>query len=244
VAVEFPAQRAPADALATQEKGARRGLWVVDIVFLTICVMFAVLAPGGQWKNQVMGVQLTAWNGDPGGAYVVGALYSFSARRHEFVGHPGMPMQLAIGAVAEVIHWIYRIGGGGENLYAFWARHFRELFILASVVIGLFHVMSFHALFAFTNRLMGDAQVALLAVVAYASAFQVMFSSTRVSPEPLVVLTFLLTTLAIWNALERSQAGNRRSAYRWTALAGVMCIVAVYSKVHLAALLPIFAAGQ
>jgi hypothetical protein len=134
-ALEDPAQTAPADALLRHEKRARRGLWVVDIVFLTICLTFAMLAPGGQWKNQVMGVELAAWNGDPGGGYVVGSLYSFSTRRHEFVGHPGMPMQLAIGAAAQVIYRVYRIGGGRENLYAFWARHFRELFILGSVVI-------------------------------------------------------------------------------------------------------------
>src|ERR1051325_2867338 len=104
--------------------------------------------------------------------------------------------------------------------------------------------MSFHALFAFTRRLMGDARLALLAVVAYASAFQVMFFATRVSPEPIVVMSFLLMNVAIWNALERSQAGNPLLAYRWTVLAGVMCILAVYSKSHLAALLPVFAAGQ
>jgi hypothetical protein len=244
MAVEYPAQTLPADALVTQEKSARRGLWVVDIVFLTICGVFAVLAPGGQWKNHVAGVQLTAWNGDPGGAYVVASLYSVRGGRHEFVGHPGMPMQLGIGAAAQAIHWIYRIGGGGENFYAFWARHFRELFIVGSVVISLFHVTSFHALFAFVRRLMGDARLALLAVVAYASAFQVMFSSTRVSPEPLLVTTFLLTILGVWNAAVRLEEGNRRSAYRWAALAGVMCIIAVYSKSHLAALLPVFAGAQ
>lgn len=244
VAVEYPAQTAPADALLGQEKGARRGLWVVDIIFLTICVMFTVLAPGGQWKNQVMGVQLTAWNGDPGGAYVVGALYTLRGGRHEFVGHPGMPMELAIGAVAQVIYWIYRIGGGGENFFPFWARHFRELFIVGSLVISLFHVISFHALFAFAKRLMGDGRLALLAVVAYASSFQVMFSSTKVSPEPLAVIGFLITVTSIWIALERLEEGKGRSAYRWAALAGVMCIIAVYAKVHLAGLLPVFAGAQ
>ncbi len=70
-----------------------------------------------------------------------------------------------------------------------------------------------------------------------------MFYSTRVAPEPVLVIGFLMTILSLWNAVEAKES-SRRSAYGWAALAGVMAMLAVYSKVHLAALLPVFAAGQ
>ncbi len=158
VAIEHPVEAELASALVSNEdKSAARQLLVIDSIFLTIFIAFAFLAPAGQWYDEVVGVQVSGWNGDPGAGYVVGSLYAFTGQRREFVGHPGMPMQIVIGALAHLVHWFHRISGGNDDLFQFWARHFRWLFILGSVVIALCHVISFHALFSFVKRLRGDA---------------------------------------------------------------------------------------
>ena len=205
-------------------------------LFLAICLTFILLAPGGQWANRVIGVPLW-WNGDPGAGYVVGSLYAFTPSRHEFVGHPGLPIQLAVGAFAHLIYFISRISGGGESFFDFWARNFRGLFILGSCIIALFHVASFHVLFAFAKRIAGDAKIAFIAVLAYATSLPVLFYASRVSPEPLLVIAFLLTVLSLWNAIEFSGT-NSRKARNWTILAALATVFGVYSKIHLAALLP------
>src|SRR5688572_17942643 len=100
VAVEHPVESELARAqVPNEDKSAARHLLVVDFIFLTVFLAFTFLAPAGQWYDQVAGVQVSGWNGDPGAGYVVGSLYSFTGERREFVGHPGMPMQVVIGAV-------------------------------------------------------------------------------------------------------------------------------------------------
>src|SRR6266571_5653191 len=139
---EFPGQH---------PRELRWAMLTLDALFLAICLTFILLAPGGQWANRVIGVSLW-WNGDPGAGYVVGSLYAFTPSRHEFVGHPGLPIQLVVGAFAHLIYSINRISGGGESFFDFWARNFRGLFILGSCIIALFHVASFHVLFAFAKE--------------------------------------------------------------------------------------------
>src|SRR4051812_46215025 len=193
-------QIASADsALAAQRhRTARRGLWILDILFLTVALTLVFLVPGGGWKNSTMGVSLW-WNGDPGVGYLVGSLYVFTPARHAFVGHPGLPIQLLIAPFAKAIHFIYRFGGGHETLYQFWARNMRGLFILGGVIIAIVHIISFHVLFAFAKRLVTDPRAALLAVAAYATSFPLLHYSTRVSSEPMLVMAFALTMMALWN---------------------------------------------
>src|SRR2546426_3564557 len=99
-------QALASDLPAQAAQNVRRQMLLVDLIFITTAVTFIFLAPGGQWMNQVMGVPMW-WNGDPGAGYIVGSLYAFTAQRREFVGHPGLPLQLMVGAAAKLIHAIY-----------------------------------------------------------------------------------------------------------------------------------------
>jgi hypothetical protein len=218
-------------------------LWALDGLFLAMAFCLIWLAPGGGWKNEVFGTSLW-WNGDPGVGYLVGSLYTFTGERRAFVGHPGAPIQTVVGVFAKLIHLIYQMGGGSENLYQFWARHMRWLFVLGGIIISIVHVISFHVIFAMARRLVNDGWVALLAVVAYATAFPVLHYSTRVSPEPLLVIAFGLTMIALWKVQERLDSGRKREAYRWAAVAGITSACAVYVKIHMGALLPVFACMQ
>jgi hypothetical protein len=244
-----PSDRHPSPAkpnslcLDPTERSARRGLLVLDALFLTISITLVYLVPGGGWRNSTMGVWLW-WNGDPGVGYLVGSLYVFTPARHTFVGHPGLPIEIIVGVFAKLIHLSYRLGGGHETIYQFWAHHMRGLFILGGVLISIIHVISFHVVYALAKRLVNDPKAALLAVVAYASSFPVLHYSTRVSPEPLLVIAFALTIIALWNVQARLDEQNRRAACWWAALAGFTSVTAIYIKFHLAMALPLIACLQ
>jgi hypothetical protein len=224
-------------------RGARWGLWGLDGVVVTMAAVFVMLAPLGNWKNRVMGVELWT-NSDPTAGYAIASLFALSGENRTFVGHPGMPLSMILGASARVWHWVYEKTGGKEPFFEYWARHVRVLFVMAGLVAALLHVVSFHLLFAFARRLAGDARTALVAVVAYATAFPVLFYTVRLSPEPLLVIGFLGTILALWKAQERREEGSGARAWGWAAVAAAVSLGAVYSKVHLAALMPIFALAQ
>src|SRR5205814_562057 len=98
--------------------------------------------------------------------------------------------QLLIWAIARAGFGLGRLSGAAfsGDYFVFWARHIRWLFILAGWQVAFLHVLSFHVLEAFARRLLGSARAALFCVLGYATLFPVMFYSTRISVEPLLII--------------------------------------------------------
>jgi hypothetical protein len=243
VALDHSPNDLAAAAGRSSTRGPRWAMLVLDVLFLATAAVFVYLAPAGSWTNEVMGVQL--WrNSDPASGYVIGSLYLFTFKARMYVGHPGMSIQVVVGTLLRVVYEVQQVFGEKESFFDFWARNFRILHVLASLVMSGLHLISFHLLFNFARRVAGDAWVAFAAVLLYATSFPVLFYLMRISPEPMLVIGFLLTMLALWNVQEHIEAGAWRAAYAWTILAAIASVWAIYSKVHLAAPLPLVACAQ
>ncbi len=219
----------------------RGGMAVLDLVFLVAMAVFAILAPCGDWENSVLGV--TLWhNGDPGGPYVISAVHFLDPGYPPFVvGHPGTTLQLVLHLSARLAH-VTAMGfwGATAPFVAFWAQHARWLFALCSIVVATLHVASFHALRAYARRLGLSEASSLVAVVAYATCFPVLYFGGRVSPEPILVTLTLVALLQADSSVTALTSGRRLHGCLWACSAGATAMLALFTKLHLAyPLLPI-----
>ena len=117
---------------------------------------------------------------------------------------------------------------------AFWARHIAWLFTLSSIVVAVLHVLSFHVLHAYARRLGLQHRTALIAVLAYATCFPVLYYGARVSPEPLLV-TFTLVALLQADSCGMALGSSRRlPGGLFAGGAGAASMLALFTKLHLA----------
>jgi hypothetical protein len=208
-------------------------LWLLDIIFFTFAAVFVCLAPCGAWKNTVWG-QVMWDNNDPGGPYVISSLFFFRQFGHPpFIGHPGVTLQAMIAIAAHAIYAVRSLAGDPQPFLEFWTRNIRGLFIVAGLIIAAMHVVSFHVLYAFARKLLGDAKPAFLAALAYATLLPTLFYATRVSVEPILVSMVLLSLLNLWRTLEAWDAGQRARAYKLICLAAATSAAAMLTKIHL-----------
>src|SRR5262249_49104839 len=148
--------------------------------------------------------------------------------------HPGLTLQLVLYVVVKTCYLLYQLFGGVLPLEVFAARNVTTLFYVCTVTQAALHLLSFYLLYHFARKLLDDSQVALLAVLAYAPAFPTLFCLGRISPEPILVIFFLLTVLCLWDALQALGEGKTFRAYLSAALSGLCAVAALYTKVFLA----------
>jgi hypothetical protein len=210
-----------------------RAFLALDVAFFVVMAAFAVLAPCGDWANEVFGVVL--WrNADPGGPYVISAVHFFDQRYPPFMGHPGTTLQLLLHLAARTTHGILVLGGVTTPFVAFWARHIAWLFALCGLVVTALHVVSFHALQAYARRLGLSRRTAFVAVLAYATSFPVLYYGVRVSPEPLLLALTLGAILLADSCSTALASGRRVRACALAGGAGALAVLALFTKVHLA----------
>jgi hypothetical protein len=208
---------------------------ILDLVFLVTMGAFAILAPCGDWENSVLGV--TLWhNGDPGGPYVISAVHFLDPGYPPFVvGHPGTTLQLVLHLSARLVHRAAEaLSGTTPPFLAFWVQHITWLFALSSIVVAALHVASFHALRAYARRLGLSDHSSLVAMVAYATCFPILYYGGRVSPEPILVTLTLVALLQADSSGRALASGRRLQGCLWASGAAATAMLALFTKLHLA----------
>jgi hypothetical protein len=201
---------------------------------------FSALAPCGSWDNVLFGAPM--WNeADPGGYYLASAheLYAFHGRLL-YPGHPGLPLQILLRALQSVFYALAAPRGLGFT--AFIAKNIAQVFFLSKMLITGLHVMTFLLLYPFALRLLARPRAALLAVLGYATSLPVVYYLSRVSVEPLMILSFLASFLCVWRSLD--ERGRPRRAALWAALAGGASVAGLATKFHMLWPLPAACLGH
>ncbi len=210
-------------------RGAKAVL-ALGTVYLLFSGVMSALAPCGSWDNVVFGAKL--WNeGDPGGYYIPSAheLYSSNGRLL-YPGHPGLTLQILLHAIQTAYHAAFAPAGAGFS--EFCAANLARIFLLSKLAMTSAHVASFGLFLAFARRLLNNERAALLATFGYATCWPVVYYLSRISVEPLMVVCFLGTFLALWKHEDEGGEG-------WAALAGFAAVSGLATKFHLLWPLPL-----
>jgi hypothetical protein len=242
-AVHIPPEATPNESGGDEARLARRALVTLDLVFFLTMSALVLRAPCGAWENRTFGIPF--WNNlDPGGPYVISSVHFFDPGYPPFrTGHPGTTLQFILWIAARTAHRVATLWSQ-LPFVEFWARHIGWLLALSSAVVAALHVVSFHALYAYARHIGLRATTALIAVLAYATSFPVLYYGGRVSPEPLLV-TFTLSALLLAGSSARAlRQGRFIRASALAAGAGTASVLAVLSKLHLAYALPAVVLAQ
>lgn len=213
----------------TLSRGAR-ALLALCAVYLAFSAVMSALAPCGAWDNVVFGARL--WSeGDPGGYYIPSAheLYS-SGGRLLYPGHPGLTLQILLHAIQAAYFAVLAPPGTGFS--AFIAANLPRVFLASKLAMTAVHLASFGLFLSFARRLLEDERAALLAAFGYATCWPVAYYLSRVSVEPLMIVCFLGTFLALWR---REDGGGPA----WAGLAGLAAVAGLATKFHLLWPLPL-----
>lgn len=242
-AIDAPPEAIPDETGGDEARLARRALVALDLVFFLTMSALVMRAPCGAWENRAFGVPF--WNNlDPGGPYVISSVHFFDPEFPPFrTGHPGTTLQFILWTAARIAHRVATLWSP-LPFVDFWARHIGWLHVLSSAVVAALHVVSFHVLYAYARHIGLRATTAVIAVLAYATSFPVLYFGGRVSPEPLLVS---LTLSALLLAGSSAQALGQARLIRASGLAagaGTASVLAILSKLHLAYALPAVVLAQ
>ena len=211
------------------------------VASLAFSWFFSASAPCGRWLNTVFDAQLWYEN-DPSGSYIASAHELFSGESPLFPGHPGTPLQLALVGIQGAFHAL--AAPEGMSFTEFTARRIDTVVFYSKLFATLLHLVSFVALYRLATELLRNRRAAMLATLAYATSFPVLYYLSRVSVEPMMVLFFCATMLAVWRAhgsFEPSTRSTTTSAgTAWSAIAAVLAVSGLVTKLHFLGPLPLF----
>lgn len=212
----------------------RRAWIALAIAVVIIPSVFSYASPGGNWGNLIFGAGFTN-EADPGAFYVISAHELVNEMgRPLFLGHPGIPLQVALHAVQRAY---YSVAGGDATFADFIARHLDTVYFLSKTVMSVFSLASIWMVFVLARRLGLQAYGATAAALAYATCFPFVFYVSRISVESQAVFFSLGTMSCLFAAEDSHGPTRRRHSIAWMALGGAACALAMLSKMNQTAIL-------
>ena len=213
---------------------------LIAATYLTFSGVYSQSAPLGDWKNQIFGQ--SAWSEwDPGGPYVDAAHQLTWGQGQLFEGHPGTVLILLLSGLQ---HVYYAVAGSGTgfDFTEFTARNLPTVFVLSKLMMTLLHLVACFVTFLLAKRLLRDERAAAFAALGYATSLPVGYYLSRISVEPLVVIFFVLSLLAIWRYQDLALEERLAPALRFAALSATLAVSGVVTKLNfLAPLVPFLA---
>jgi hypothetical protein len=205
---------------------------------MAFSIVFSSLAPLGVWPNLIFGTP-KALEFDPGGPYLDAAHQLAWGGTQLFEGHPGTTLMLLLSGVQ---HLYYSLAGGsaGLSFTEFTARSLPTVFLLSKGMTTLLHLAAAFVTYLFARRILRDDRPAAFAALGYLSSLPVAYYLSRISVEPLMVLCFELSLLAIWRYEERAAEGRHRSGLGFVVLSALAAMSGVVTKLNFLAPLPPF----
>ena len=184
-----------------EQSGERAGLrfWLVlALVLLAFSTFYSSAAPCGRWKNHVLGVPLWMEN-DPSGSYIASAHELYTSEGGPlFPGHPGTTLQLMLLGLQRTYDAV--ANHQALTFTEFTARNIAQVTVLSKLLATVLHLVSFYLVYHFARHILCGARGARLATLGYATCFPVLYYISRVSVEPLMVIAFAGTFLAMWSS--------------------------------------------
>ena len=223
------------------DRAAVRGGWRFWVLLSTVVLLYSAIfstgAPGGRWENRTFGSPLWSEE-DPGGFYLPSAHQIFDfENRPLFPGHPGASLHLVLHGVQK-LHFALA-SPEGLTFTEFTARFLRDAWIAAKLAMTLLHLLSFFLIYRLARRLTTE-RAAVIATLGYASSLTVLHFISRISVEPLMVIFFVGTLLALAASLDRLQRASAGPALAFAGLAGALAISGTATKMNFLGPLPFF----
>ncbi len=213
---------------------------LIAVTYLTFSGVYSQSAPMGDWKNQIFGQ--SAWSEwDPGGPYVDAAHQLAWGQGQLFEGHPGTVLILLLSGLQ---HMYYTVAGSGTgfDFTEFTARNLPTVFVLSKLMMTLLHLVACFVTFLLAKRVLRDERAAAFAALGYATSLPVGYYLSRISVEPLVVIFFVLSLLAIWRYQDLALEERLAPALQFVALSATLAVSGVVTKLNfLAPLVPFLA---
>lgn len=188
----------------------------------------------GSWMQYAFGVP-HYYNWDPDGYYLAAGIQFFDGPFAAWYGHPGLPLQFMIGAIA---HIMYELLTDSNRLAypAFVAQNQYEIILVTKTAITTCYLASFYFLFKVARVLLDELE-ARVAVVLFASTAIVLTYANKISPEPFLLLFVLIGLYCSIQAVAREQAWR---ACGVICMAGVATALAMLTKLTVTFLLPVY----
>ena len=214
---------------------------VVSLLFLSLSGLSSAFAGYGSWKFGAAGIEFW-WIWDPGSAYLANGinLFEYNVRDLGFMGHPGLPLTLMIAIISRLYYWISGAGLHSIPYNLFVAKNLQSIILFSRLGITVFHLLSFYVLFRFSAGLLKSRRTSMIAVLGYATSLFVLIFINDISSEPFLLIFTLLALIWSRRIPELLSSGLKREAYLRAALAGVVSVMAFYTKFMLAAQLLMF----
>jgi len=213
---------------------------LIAVTYLTFSSVYSQSAPMGNWENQIFGQ--SAWSEwDPGGPYVDAAHQLAWGQGQLFEGHPGTVLIILLSGLQ---HAYYTAAGSGTGFAftEFTARNLPTVFVLSKLMLTLLHLIACFVTFLLAKRVLLDERAAAFAALGYATSLPVGYYLSRISVEPLVVIFFVLSLLAIWRYQDLALEQRLAPALLFAALSATLAVSGVVTKLNfLAPLVPFLA---
>jgi hypothetical protein len=219
----------------------RRAIGIVatllGVTYLIFSGVYGQSAPLGDWKKQIFGQ--SAWSEwDPGGPYVDAAHQVAWGEGQLFEGHPGTVLILLLSGLQ---HVYYAVAGSGTgfSFTEFTARNLPMVFVLSKLMLTILHLAACFVTFLLAKRVLRDERAAAFAALGYATSLPVGYYLSRTSVEPLVVIFFVLSLLAIWRYQDLALDDRLAPALQFAALSATLAVSGAVTKLNfLAPLIP------
>jgi hypothetical protein len=213
---------------------------LIAVTYLTFSGVYSQSAPMGDWKNQIFGQ--SAWSEwDPGGPYVDAAHQLAWGQGQLFEGHPGTVLILLLSGLQHVYYTVAGFGTG-FGFTEFTARNLPTVFVLSKLMLTLLHLVACFVTFLLAKRVLRDERAAAFAALGYATSLPVGYYLSRISVEPLVVIFFVLSLLAIWRYQDLALEQRLAPALGFVGLSATLAVSGVVTKLNfLAPLVPFLA---
>ncbi len=216
----------------------RAWFWIgISAALLATSYAASSSALTGGWEVHVLGVEHgSIW--DPGGPYFGGGVLLFHQPYAPFVGHPGLTLMLLCHLVAKAVYLPF---SSDMAFDAFVARYLYWVIAASMLSITGVFLLVLAVIERLALRVLGEPRLAILAVVAYATTFPVLYYLNKISTEPLLVLFTLLAFLWLWRYYELR---GQRLAMVFLALSAQAAVAAIYTKVLIVAPIALFIPAQ
>jgi hypothetical protein len=219
-----------------------RAIRLIAVLLAAGCIAFSLvfsqLAPLGVWPNLIFGTP-KALEFDPGGFYLDAAHQLVWGGTPLFEGHPGTPLLLLLSGVQHVYYFLAG-GSSGLSFTEFIARNLPTVFVLSKGMMTLLHLAAAFVTYHLARRILWDERPAVFAALGYLTSLPVAHYLSRISVEPLMVLCFELSLLAIWSYEKRAAEGRPRSALGFAGLSAMAAVSGVVTKLSFLVPLPPF----
>jgi hypothetical protein len=207
-----------------------------SIGFILLGILLSIFCQYGNYWRNILG-QFRSLSFDPGGWYLTSGAYFFRVRTPYFWGHPGLVLQLIIGAIIEAVYFIFHQWVDVPYSY-FIVKNYPVFISGISIVMSLVHILVFFMIYKISQLIFNNPTYSMIAVLAYGTTSTVYFDINNISPDEICTFFVLFTIYMILLANETK--GTEKTVARYMILAAFAATTSIFSKAAYG--LPVFTA--